>query len=325
MKYKSKFLSLFLAFCILFAFSGCLKYSSNLLDTATSNAPSGDGFVYNPGTTSAPDPTSETLLQEPSSGEIPSSEPSSVPESSTEAPESTTLPIESTSAPAESTSAPAESTTESSPASWSKAEVIAFLTEAVNKTKAYTGTITAHRTEDLGVTVENISPNIPAVKSIANSIISRVVKPVDETLTFTGGTCVDSEGETLPLLLPKRQNFVLSESEVSSAKASSNGNNIVVEIALISELGSLTQIPTANAGTIGYLDISDIDLSMLTIEKLDIEYRGSTIKAVVNSNGYVVSADYYVPIGIDASGKALGFTGAFACSGYQIETWEINW
>lgn len=322
MKYKLKLLSLLLVFCLLFAFSGCLKYSSNLLDTATTKSPS-ESNTFTPGTTLPPQ---STLPSEPSLSDIPSSDSVSEPDSSTEIPESTTLPPESTSSPSESTTeAPAESTTAADPSSWSKSEVIEFITTAVNKTKAYTGQITAHRTEELGVTIESISPNLPALKSIANSIISSVVKPIDENLTFTGGKTVNTEGETLPLLLPKRQAFSLPASGVISATASKSGNNIIVNISLASEVGTLNSLPAYNAASMGYLDIGEIDLSVVTVEKLDVTYSGSTMKAVVNADGYVVSADYYIPIAIDASGRALGIPGSFTCTGYQKETWQINW
>lgn len=323
MKHKSKLLSLLIVFCMLFAFSGCLKYSSNLLDTAATRNPSESNTTFNPGTTLPPQ---STLPSEYPSIEVPSSDFTSEPSSVTEAPESTTLPPESTSAPAESTTEPpTESTTAADPASWSKNEVVDFITAAVNKTKAYTGQITAHRTEELGVTVDEISPNLPAVKTIANTIISRIVRPIEEDLTFTGGRTINSEGEDLPMLLPKRQEFVLPMSGVKSATATRSGNNIEVNISLVSELSTLGNNPTYNAGTMGYLDLSVVDLSMINIEKLDVTYSGSTMKAIVNPDGYVISADYYIPIAIDGAGRILGIPGGLVCTGYQIETWRINW
>jgi len=316
MKYIKSFLCMLLVFSMIFAFSGCLKYSSNLLDTATTKAQqqTESGTAYTP-SQSYYDPAN-TTDQEPQAEEPALSE--NVSETETAAPESTTLPEET------DTSTP-ETTTEVNPASWSKDEIISFITNAVNKTKAYTGQVTVHRTENIDVTLDALSPNLPAIKSLANSVIGKIIKPTDETLTFSGGKATNSEGETIPMLLPKRQSFSLPASGVASASAQKSGNNIQVTIKLVSEKGTLNSLPTYNSGAMGYLDPSELDLDVVTISTMDVTYSGSTMVAVVNPDGYVVSANYDIPISMEATGKALGFTGSLSITAHQAESWQINW
>ncbi len=214
--------------------------------------------------------------------------------------------------------------TQANPASWNKQEVVKFLSDAVNKTKAYTGQVTVDRSEDLGITIESIKPNLPALKNVANSLVSKFIKPVNETVQFSGGKGV-SDGEEIPLLLPKRQAFTLTADGVTQASAAQSGNNIVVDITLVSEQSSMSNPPKYNSQALGYLDVNSVDLSMVTIDSLDFVYLGSTIHAVIGPDGYVLSADYHIPLQVAASGKAIGIPGSFTGTGYQTEKWVINW
>ena len=240
-------------------------------------------------------------------------------------PESTTAPQESTTAPQESTTVPQESTTSNDPSNWSKQEIVTFLSNAVNKTKAYTGTVTVDRHERFGVTVDSIKPNLPGFQSLANSIIPKIVEPTDEQLTFNGGTAVNTDGETIPLLLPKRQAFNLAPAGVKTASAAKRGNDVVISITLIEESGTMTEKPYYNSNTAGYLNLDEFDMSVVKVETMDVGYPGTTMEIVVNPEGYVTTADYNIPITLSASGSALGIPGSFTSTGYQTESWVIHW
>ena len=101
------------------------------------------------------------------------------------------------------------------PETWTEAQIVQFVTNAVNLTKAYTGPLTVDQQQKFTFNIETISPNIPLVKNFAQSVIDGVLKGSQETLTFNGGYATTSEGETIPILLPKRQAFVLPEAGVA--------------------------------------------------------------------------------------------------------------
>ena len=203
-------------------------------------------------------------------------------------------------------------------------EILAVLSNAVNQTKAYTGAVSAHHTEGFTANIQSITGG-DLVARVANSLIGSVVEPVDETLNFSGGTAVNSEGETVPLLLPKRGAFTLSESGVASASISQSGQNTVVDITLVPESVGMNEIPTANAAAIGYLDVGSIDISILTVQSANITYSGSSIHAVINPNGYIESATYTIPLYVEGSASAIGITGSAVFTGEETESWTINW
>ena len=135
----------------------------------------------------------------------------------------------------------------------------------------------------------------------------------------------DGDGETVPLLLPKRQNFSLPAAGVQSAKAYKSGENTVIEVTLVPEDSTLESIPKYNSGALGYLDAASLDLSIVTVKTFNAHYAGSTITVTIEPNGMVMDATYYVPLVIDASGSAIGITGEFACEGSQKEIWKLLW
>lgn len=299
-----KLAALFLVVLSVLSFSGCLKYTSNILDVTL---PDQDNF-----STTVPAPVFTTAPQYSEYTTTPM-----VPVSTTASTvgETTTAFVQ-----AETTTA----SQVSDPSSWTSQQAVAFARDAVNKTKAFTGSVTAKHTENVTVTVTK-APGGSLVSGVVNKIIGGVVDPTDETLSFSGGKATNSEGETVQLLLPKNGAFTLDQSGVTSASAQMNGANTVVTIKLISEVGTLTAPPTHNAASIGYLDASTLDLSSVTINYLDVTYTGSTITLTINPQGYVVSAAYNVPLKISAEGKALGITAQIEADGQDNENWTFNW
>ena len=209
-------------------------------------------------------------------------------------------------------------------ASLSQADVVTLLSEAVNLTKSYTGQVSVSHTERFTAEIKSITGG-DLVARVANRLIGAVVKPTDETLNFSNGTATNSEGETVPLLLPKRGLFTLTADGVTSATASVDGQNIVVDVTLVTENVGMNDVPAANAAGIGYLDAGSIDISILTVKSVDICYQGSKIHAVINPDGYIVSAVYSIPMEIDGTATALGITGSAVFAGEETEEWSVHW
>ena len=309
----------FLTFCMFAAASAC-RYNSNMLVVTDPAAASQQAYSYN-----YPTQIPDTTVYVPYSTTVPLQTDVTVGTQTTEATTSAFVPT--TNSPAPSVTQPSSSVppvTEADISTWNTEKIVQYLSDAVNKTKAFTGNVTVDRTEDIGVTIETISPNLPGLKPLANSLITQFTKPVNDVIPFSGGIGV-SDGEEIPFLLPKRQAFTLTAAGVKQASAAKNGNNIVIDITLVQESSSMSNPPLYNSQALGYLDISKADLSSITINRLDFVYQGSTIHAVIRPDGYVEAADYHIPLHISADGKAIGINASFEGSAYQTEKWVSHW
>ncbi len=207
---------------------------------------------------------------------------------------------------------------------WSTSQILQKATDAVNKTKGYTKPITVNHTESFEATVTECTGGT-IVQSVANMMVGWVVKPVDETLNFSGGRAVNSEGETVSLILPQKNGFSLSEQGVKNASIKTAGNEYIIKINIIEERVGMYDIPRHNAAAVGYLDVANFDLSFLTIESADIKYKGSSVELHINAEGYVTYAEYHVPLNIKGSGNGAGISGSVTFDGEQIEKWTLNY
>ena len=112
---------------------------------------------------------------------------------------------------------------------WSTAKILSTAANAVNKTKAYNGNLTVAHSEGFTAEVTECSAG-GIVRSVVDLMIGWVVKPVEETLVYQNGKAVNSEGETVPIILPKRNGFTLTENGVKSASVQRMGNEYVIKI-----------------------------------------------------------------------------------------------
>ena len=329
MKRCRRILSAIVAVCLLFSLCACFKYNSNTLrhgvpvsQLSAEESGTGEGE----GNANANDPA-----QWGNTVDTPTSPDQATPVSDTPTTPSDASDQQGTAAADTPTTAQTPSTTQNQggntipdPSTWTKEQALIYLTNAVNRTKAYKGSVTADRTERFDVTVDSIEPNINALKNMANTIIGIFIKPTTEVVSFSNGKG-QSGDEVIPLLLPKRQGFALPVAGVKTISAKKSGDNIEINLTLVAEMGTIEKIPPYNAAAVGYLDISGFSYPGLTMERVDITYTGSTVKVIIRPDGYVQSAEYYIPIKLSATGKALGISGSLLCSGGQRETWKINW
>lgn len=314
--------SLILAVITVLSFSGCLRYTSNILEVTTRP---NQGNIVNPGAENTTtiyiteNTTAQTIIPQPENTTAQNIVPQ--PENTTAQPDNQT---EITTAAPQQTENTTAAPAEKDPSSWTTAEILKFTTDAVTKTKAYTNKITVDHEEAFDVKVTK-APGGSLVMNTADSIIASVAKPSQEVLTFTNGRTVNAEGEDVPLLLPKRGAFTLTSDGIAKATASKSGNDTIVHIQLIKEVGTLTDHPKHHAASVGYLDASDVDLGTITLNYLDITYTGTTMDFVINSDGYVASVKYKIPIHIAVEAKLFGMTVSGECEGSQSEDWKINW
>ncbi len=302
------------------AMGGCLKYTNNILDVTKPQVtePFSDGaytFVY--GT----EPVTSPIYVQPTDAPTAVTQAVTVPQNSTD------VTVQPPSAAPQTEAQTQAQAQEKDPSQWSKAEILSYVTSAVNKSKAYMGKLTVGHKESFDVNIDDISVGGSLIKSTANQIISSVAKPTDETLTFVNGKTTTSEGETVPILLPKRQNFALTADGLASATASKSGGNTVITLKLVQETSSLeSPAPKHNAASCGYMSITDVELpSIVTVERLDMTYTGSTIQLTVNPNGYVASCTYTIPVVITGSGNVKVMSADFKVTAKIVEVWNLNW
>lgn len=209
------------------------------------------------------------------------------------------------------------------PSGWSTNQIISKAKDAVNKTKAYKGSLTVDHNESFTADVTDCSAG-GIVRTVVDLMIGWVVKPVEETLVFQNGKAVNSEGETVPIILPKRNNFSLDSSGVKSASVQRVGDEYVIRITLVEESVGMYQVPKHNAGAVGYLDVANFDISFMEVDSADIVYKGSSIELRINAEGYVTYANYKIPLHIDGSAHRGSISGSATFEGEQTEEWYLN-
>lgn len=210
------------------------------------------------------------------------------------------------------------------PSGWSKSKIISTAEAALNKTRAYAGNVTVNHTESFVADVTECTGG-DIVKTVANLMIGWIVKPVDEVLSFSGGRALNSEGEALPLGLPIRNNFSLTQAGAASANITRSGNEYIIKIKLIEEKVGMYEVPKHNAASIGYLDVANFDLSLFTVDSADIVYKGSSIEVHINSEGYVTYAKYNIPLNVSGSAHRGSISGSAVFNGEQTEIWDFRW
>lgn len=210
--------------------------------------------------------------------------------------------------------------------SYSKAQIVEILKNAVNKTKGCTGNLTVHHKESFDdMKISNVSPGGESSSKLMNFLTGLIVKPSEEDYKFSNGTATTSEGEATQLLLPKNAPFTLSESGVKSAKIENKDGLTHITLTLVSEeCDSLTDKPKHNASAIGYLDIAG-SFKILKITSVKITYPGSVIDAYIREDGYVSSVTYTVNMDCHGEASYLGISGKADFKGAQTEEWTLKW
>ena len=219
-----------------------------------------------------------------------------------------------------------EPPTKAEPTVYTKAQTVELLKAAVNKTKGYKGDITVHHKEAFSeLTVSNVYPGGELSTKFINFLTGLIIKPSEETYSFSGGTATTSEGEKTQLLLPKDAPFTLTDSGVKSAKIEQVDGMTHITLTLVAEeCNSLSEKPKHNASAIGYLDIGD-SFKLMKITAIQIKYPGSVIDAYIREDGYVSSVSHTVHM--ESHGEATYglINGKADFKGSQTETWNINW
>ena len=264
------------------------------------------------------EPYTQNLPQENTTVYVPETTLPQITEVQTTLPEITTSPVT-----APETTLPA--VTEPDYSSYSKSEILDTYKEALSKTRAYTGALTVNHTEAFNADIKDAHPGGALTELLASNIVKLVGSEGQQTLNFNGGKATNKDGETVPILLPQRTDFSLSEAGIKTASVKKDGNKLRIRIVLVPETVSMGEIPPHNASSVGYLDTSEMSFSIITISRVDITYSGSVIDAVIRDDGYIESVVYTINMSTYAELSGMGISGYGTLEGAQTEKWELNW
>lgn len=209
-----------------------------------------------------------------------------------------------------------------SPLSWNTGKIISELSSAINKTKALKNGFNVHHTESFTANITECTGGSIG-KLVANKLMGYIVKPIDETLSFSNGSAVNSEGETIQILLPKNGEFSLSESGVKSATAYKQGAYTVINVKLVREDCGMYDVPRYNSTSVGYLNVANYDLLGMSVTDAQINYLGSSITVKIADDGYVKYAEYSIPLHVYGKAAKGSLSGEATFDGEQKETWEF--
>lgn len=209
--------------------------------------------------------------------------------------------------------------------SYSKKKIISVYEDALNKTRNYSGSLSATVTEAFSADIKDAHPGGALTELLASNIVKLVGSEGSQTLSFSNGRATNKDGESVPVLLPQRTSFSLPESGVKSASITEENGKLRIRMTLVSETVSMGQTPKYNSGAIGYLDTSDMSFSIITVSRVDITYPGSVIDAVINENGYIESVNYTINMSTYAELSGMGIEGYGTLEGAQTENWKLNY
>ena len=205
----------------------------------------------------------------------------------------------------------------------SREELISLVSDAVSKTRDYTGDLTVKHSENFEFEIREITGGAP-VKALANAFIKAVMSPSEDEIVFRGGKA-EYEGETVPILLPDSGEFSLPAEGVDQIGAVKDGENTVVRLTLVAEHADAVTPPKYNAGAFGYVDLSHLDLPGVTPGTVDFSYGGTQIEYVIRPDGYVQKASYNAQLSIDGNGKLLVIPASLVSGGTMTEVWDLQW
>lgn len=323
-----KIFSLLLVFVLAFLMSSCIAYlpfeemigkneeQSTGYEYVTQASVDNTTVIYIENTTGAP-------IENTTAAEITTLP--AIPENTTgitavQPQEITTAPVI---IPEATTSAPASENKDYS--SYTKKQILNEYEAALTKTREYKGSFSVNHTESFSADIKDAHPGGALTELLASNIIKLVGSEGQQTLTFNGGTAVNADGETVPVLLPQRTSYSLPAEGVSNATIEKSGDKIHIRIVLVSETVSMGEAPVYNSKAIGYLDTSNMDFKIITISRVDITYPGSVIDAYIREDGFVDSVTYTINMSTYAELSGMGITGYGTLEGAQTEKWQLNY
>lgn len=208
------------------------------------------------------------------------------------------------------------------------AEILKVVSDGVNALKASDASFTGHKVQSIDIHL--VDSSVPAVNNIINGVIKAFVKEEIYDYDFTNGVADDPESDGTidsdDAFPPGDKPFELTREGVASARKNKDGENTVYTVVIVSETSTLEnpRPPHHNAGA-DTLDLSDVEIPIITLTKVDFDYPGAEISVTVDPDGNVVGYHEHLKISGTGEGNGLGITGYGTIEGYIDEKWDISW
>lgn len=208
------------------------------------------------------------------------------------------------------------------------AEILKTVSDAVNLLKSDQANFTGHKVQNIDMKL--VDSSIPSMNNVANGIISLFIKEETYDYDFTNGVSADPEnGGTIKAnssFPPGDLPFTLQKDGVASAKKTFDGLNTVYTVTIVHESSTLEnpRPPHHNSGA-DTLDLSSVEIPMVTINRVDFDYPGAQISVTISPDGKIVG--YHEHLEMSGTGEVSGFgmTGFGTIKGYIDEKWDIQW
>lgn len=223
---------------------------------------------------------------------------------------------------------------EENPAALSKTQVVEKVAAVLNAAKAEKE-MTATKKEIVTINVTECS--VQQAVSMINRIINKFAGEETVTYQFANGQAVgiDAEGKEADdgavvspneVIPPKNVSFVLPDTGVKDAKAEKDGDNTVYTITLNAEDTTYSSpVPQYHSNAYGYLDLTSLDISSVSITDANMHYPNTVITATVNKDGKLIKIHYMMPMTGDGSAKIGFISGSAKFEGSDDETWDFNY
>lgn len=207
-------------------------------------------------------------------------------------------------------------------------EILKVVSDGVNALKASDASFTGHKVQN--ISIELVDSSVPSMNNLVNSIIKAFVKEEIFDYDFTDGVSPDPESDgtvtAINTFPPTDKTFTLTREGVASATKTKEGENTVYTVVIVPETSTLEnpRPPHHDAGA-DTLDLSSVEIPIVTITRVDFDYPGAEISVTVDPDGNVVG--YHEHLRISGTGEAtgLGITGYGTIEGYIDEKWDISW
>lgn len=224
----------------------------------------------------------------------------------------------------------------SDPSSMTKEQILAAATKAITDVRNLQN-FTGKKTET--VTIELTDVSVPGAKNTINNIIQSLAGEEVITYTFVDGKAVgiqadgkeadDGEVRTVKdAIPPSGRNFALTADGVKDAKAEKQGDNFVYTLYLVEENTTKSApIPTHHHAAYGYLDLTNINISVAEITDANMHYPSTVITVVTDAQGKALSIHTVMPMTGDGTAKIKigGITGNASFQGSDDELWEFTY
>lgn len=208
----------------------------------------------------------------------------------------------------------------------STAEIVAKYNESINAAKKIQkGTI--HKTSKTDIEVTDLS--VSFLKNTVNSIVSGLVKPIDETWTIENGVATENGSTTADnVFTPGGREVALKADGVKSATATPDGDGYKMTIVLVEEKstfdGTNSTNPVHHESCLTPLNLATLDISPAKITSADMTYSGASLNVTVDGEGRVTHYDFTLPMEGNGAGS-LGPSIELGLKGEMVETYDITY